>query len=123
MSNLDIDPSFELRRFTCPSCDQVSDQTWFNTYANPINNATGVPLRIEGADLRRLSENPEYPPAVRRQKVAYWEKVNSGEVFLDRWAPVQSDIFVAGIELSVCHACMNVAVWLGGEIVYPRPSQ
>ena len=122
MTEQTVQPSFQSTKFTCPGCDQLSDQAWFNVYANRIENAAGVPLRIQGADLERLSENPQFPPEVRRQKVEYWEKVNAGEVFLDRWAPIQSDVFVAGMELSVCHACMSVAVWLGGKKVYP-PTQ
>ena len=114
------EPSINLTRFTCPSCQQLADQTWFNTYANRIENAAGVPLRIAGADLQRLSQNPQFPPEVRSQKVEYWNKVNSGEVFLDRWVPVQTDVFVAGMELSICHGCMNIAVWLGGQMIYPQ---
>jgi hypothetical protein len=113
------EPSFQSSRFSCPSCDQLADQAWFSTYAEPIGNPAGVPLRIEGADLERLKQNPQFPPEVRQQKVEYWEKVNNGEVFLDRWAPIQSDLFVAGMEVSVCHACMSVAIWLGGKFIYP----
>jgi len=80
----------------------------------------GVPLRIQGADLERLKANPQFPPEVRDQKVAYWNKVNRGEVFLDRWAPINSDLFVAGMELSVCHKCTGVAIWLGGNMIYPE---
>ncbi len=112
-------PSHQLARFTCPGCKALADQAWFNCYADQISNAVGVPLRIQGEDLERLSQNPQFPPAVREQKVAYWNRVNNGEVFLDRWAPIQSDLFVAGMELSVCHACMQVAIWLGGEMIYP----
>jgi hypothetical protein len=123
MTEETITPSFKLTRFTCPHCHQVSEQAWFNTYANQITNAEGVPLRIQGADLERLSQNPQFPPEVREQKVGYWNKVNDGEVFLDRWAPVQTDVFVAGMELSVCHSCMGAAIWLGGVIVYPEKDQ
>ena len=119
MNQQTIEPSFKLTHFTCPSCNQLSEQTWFNTYANPINNAEGVPLRIQGADLERLSQNPQFSPDVRKQKLKYWNRVNNGEVFLDRWMPIYSDVFVAGMELSVCNACMKAAIWLGGEIVYP----
>lgn len=79
----------------------------------------GVPLRIEGSDLERLAENPQFPPEVREQKVAYWHRVNRGEVFLDRWAPVHTDLYVAGMEVSVCRECMAAAIWLGGTLVYP----
>ena len=119
MAEKTVEPSFKLTSFTCPSCNQVSEQAWFNTYANRINNPEGVPLRIQGEDLERLSQNPQFPPDVRKQKVEYWNKVNNGEVFLDRWAPVQSDLFVAGMELSVCHACLKAAIWMGGKMVYP----
>ena len=84
-----------------------------------MNNPSGVPLRIAGADLVRLSQNPQFPPQVREQKLAYWNRVNSGNVFLDRWAAVQTDLFVAGLELSVCRNCMGTAVWAGGRMVYP----
>ncbi len=120
MTQQAIEPSFKLARFTCPSCDQLSEQAWFNAYANRISNAEGVPLRIQGADLERLSQNPQFPPDVRKQKIEYWNRVNNGEVFLDRWAPVHTDVFVAGMELSVCHACMHAAIWLGGKMVYPQ---
>lgn len=119
MTQQNIAPSFKLTRFTCPGCNQLSEQAWFNTYANRIASTDGVPLRIQGADLERLSQNPQFPPEVRKQKIEYWNRVNSGEVFLDRWAPVHTDVFVAGLELSVCHGCMQAAIWLGGEMVYP----
>lgn len=111
--------SFQSTRFTCPHCNELADQAWLNAYVSQVNNPAGVPLRIAGADLERLSQNPQFPPEVRNQKVAYWNKVNSGAVFLDRWAPVQSDVLVAGMEISVCHACSQLAVWLGGDQVYP----
>jgi len=119
MTQQSTKPALDSTSFACPSCDQLSEQTWFNTYANRLDNAAGVPLRIQGTDLERLSENPQFPPEVRRQKVEYWNRVNAGEVFLDRWAPIQSDLFVAGMELSVCHNCMNAAIWLGGKMIYP----
>ena len=112
-------PAFDATRFTCPSCNELADQVWLNAYAQPVSNPVGVPLRIAGEGLEQLKRNPQFPPEIREQKVAYWNKVNSGEVFLDRWAPVQTDLFVAGMELSVCRACMAVGVWLGGELVYP----
>ena len=90
-----------------------------NAYVSPINNPGGLPLRIDGDDLERLSRNPQFPAEVREQKVAYWERVNRGEVFIDRWAPTQSDLLVAGMEISVCHRCMAAAVWLGGKLAHP----
>jgi len=79
-----------------------------------------VPLRIAGEGLEMLKRNPQFSPDVLEQKVAYWNRVNDGDVFLDRWAPVQSDLLVAGMELSVCRDCMATAVWLGGERIWPR---
>jgi len=114
-----IAPAFDRARFTCPGCHQMADQVWLNVYAQPVSNPEGLPLRIAGEGLERLRQNPQFPPDVRAQKVAYWTRVNNGDVFLDRWAPVQTDLFVAGMELSVCRACMATAVWLGGRMVYP----
>ena len=112
-------PSFQSTWFKCPNCGETADQSWLNAYVSPINNPAGVPLRIQGDDLERLSKNPQFPPDVRDQKIAYWNRVNSGAVFLDRWAPVQSDVLVAGMEISVCHSCSQLAIWLGGEVVHP----
>jgi hypothetical protein len=118
-ANNPVAPAFDRHRFTCPHCQQLADQVWLNAYAQPVNNPEGVPLRIAGEGLERLARNPAFPPPVREQKVAYWNKVNGGAVFLDRWAPVQTDVFVAGLELSACRACMGLAVWLGGRMVHP----
>ena len=120
MADQTIGPAFNLSRFSCPNCGELAEQAWFNTYANQITSPAGVPLRIAGADLERLSRNPSFSPEVRQQKVAYWNRVNEGQVFLDRWTPIQSDVFVAGMELSACHSCLQIAVWLGGEMIYPR---
>jgi len=114
-----VAPAFDRPRFTCPGCHALADQVWLNAYAEPVSNPAGVPLRIAGAGLEQLSRNPQFPPEVRDRKVAYWNKVNSGAVFLDRWAPVQTELFVAGLELSVCRRCGATAVWLGGRMVYP----
>lgn len=111
--------SFGKVHFTCPVCGQPADHVWLNAYAVPVTNAEGVPLRIAGADLERLRQNPQLPPEVRAMKVAYWNRVNDGEVFLDRWTPVQTELFVAGMELSVCLACRATAVWLGGRRIHP----
>jgi hypothetical protein len=115
----ELNPSFQSTRFTCPHCNTLAEQGWFNAYLSPINNPAGVPLRIQGADLDRLSQNPQFPPEVLEQKMAYWKKVNGGAVFPDRWAPVQTDVLMAGMEISVCHECMQSAIWLGGKIIYP----
>jgi hypothetical protein len=110
---------FQSTRFTCPHCHEPADQAWCNAYASPVNNPAGVPLRIAGADLERLAGNPAMPAEVRREKVAYWNRVNAGQVFLDRWSPVQTDLFVAGLELSVCRQCLGLSVWLGGALAWP----
>ncbi|MCP3999354.1 MAG: hypothetical protein GY727_00360 [Gammaproteobacteria bacterium] len=120
MTNQTNLPSFQSKNFTCPSCNELSEQTWLNAYVSQVNNPAGVPLRIEGEGLEQLKQSAQFPPDVLEQKLAYWNKVNSGEVFLDRWAPVQSDILVAGMEISVCNSCSQMAVWLSGEIAYPK---
>ncbi len=112
-----IEPSLKSNRFTCPHCQEEADQVWLNVYAEPVNNPGGVPVRIEGEGLKQLAQSPQFPPDVLEQKLDYWNKVNRGEVFLDRWAPVQTDLFVAGMELSVCRSCTGLAVWLGGKLV------
>jgi len=114
-----IEPALSLNRFNCPTCGCLADQAWFNAYLSRINNPAGVPLRIQGADLQRLAENPQFPPEVREQKIDYWNKVNAGALFIDRWAPIQSDLLVAGMELSACHECMAVGVWMGGKLIRP----
>ena len=114
-----VPPAFDRTRFSCPHCQALADQVWLNAYAAPVHNPEGVPLRIAGEGLERLARNPQFPPEVRDQKVAYWNRVNGGDVFLDRWAPVETNLFVAGLELSVCRGCMGTAVWLGGRLVHP----
>lgn len=114
------EPSIKEKHFACPYCRSETEHTWLNAYASPIHNPAGIPLRIEGDGLEMLKRNPQFPPEIRDQKVAYWNKVNKGDVFLDRWAPVQSDMLVAGMELSICHACSELAIWLGGSLVHPK---
>lgn len=116
-----VSPAFDRTRFNCPSCNELADQVWLSVYAEPISNPEGLPLRIAGEGLERLRQNPQFPPELRERKVAYWNRVNSGDVFLDRWTPVQTNLFVAGMELSVCRECAATAVWLGGKLAYWQP--
>jgi hypothetical protein len=122
MSDEFIAPSIDSRYFTCPSCGVASQQAWFNLYADPINNEEGVPLRLDEAGLQRLRNNPMFTEEVRRTKVEYWERVTGGEVFLDRWAPCQSDIFLTNTAVSACHACRKPAIWLQEKIIFPPPT-
>jgi len=119
MNETTMAPALDRQVFNCPTCGQLGEQVWFNAYASPVNNPAGVPLRIQGEDLVRLANNPQFSPDVVEQKLAYWKRVNEGAVFLDRWAPVQSDILVAGLEISLCRACLASAIWLGGKLVCP----
>lgn len=114
-----IPPALDRTQFTCPACYALTDHAWLNAYAAPISNPDGVPLRIAGEGLAQLAANPRFPAGVREAKVAYWNRVNRGEVFIDRWVPVHSEALVAGLELSVCVQCQGTAVWLGGKMVYP----
>lgn len=120
MTEADDRRDFQRARFNCPHCQRVTDHVWFNAYASPVQNPDGVPLRIAGEGLELLARNPRFPAELREQKLAYWRRVNAGEVFLDRWAPVRSDVLVAGLEVSLCRACLGAAIWLGGRRVFPQ---
>ena len=119
MSDDHIAPSIDSRYFSCPHCGVVSQQSWFNLYADPISSEAGVPLRLDKSGLQRLRDNPMFTEEVRRQKVSYWERVTGGEVFLDRWAPCHSDIFVTNTAVSACHNCQQPTIWLRDEIIFP----
>ena len=54
MSSEVIEPSFSATRFTCPNCNELHDQVWFNLYASQVHNPGGVPLRIEGEGLEGI---------------------------------------------------------------------
>jgi hypothetical protein len=114
-----IAPALDSRYFNCPHCGVLSQQSWFNLYADPINSPEGVPLRIDESGLQRLRENPMFTEEVRQQKVDYWERVTAGKIFLDRWAPCHSDIFVTNTAISGCHNCQQPAIWLRDKIIFP----
>ena len=114
-----ITPSIDSHYFSCPHCAVVSEQSWFNLYADPVSGEARVPLRLDKSGLQRLRDNPMFTEEVRRQKVNYWERVTGGEVFLDRWAPCHSDIFVTNTAVSACHSCQQIAIWLRNEIIFP----
>jgi hypothetical protein len=119
MSDDYVSPSIDSCYFSCPHCGVVTQQSWFNLYADPINSETGVPLRLDESGLQRLRENPMFTEDVRRQKVDYWERVTGGEVFLDRWAPCHSDIFMTNTAVSACHNCLKPSIWLQDKIIFP----
>jgi hypothetical protein len=119
MSNEFIAPSIHSTFFSCPHCRIAAPQTWFNLYADRIDNERGVPLRLDESDLQRLRDNPMFSEEKRRQVVNYWERVTQGAVFLDRWAPCFSETFVANTALSACDHCHEPTIWLRDEMVYP----
>lgn len=119
MTDKKIPPSIDSRYFSCPHCGNVAEQAWFNLYADPINSEAGVPLRLDDSGLQRLRDNPMFTEEVRRQKVDYWERVTGGEIFLDRWAPCASDVFLTNTAVSACYDCRKPAIWLREEIIFP----
>jgi len=119
MADQNIEPSIERTIFTCPHCQETGRQAWFNLYADQIRNEQGLPLRLGESDLQRLRDNPTFSEDKRKQVVGYWERVVSGKVFVDRWAPCYSELFVANVSLSICHACEDPVIWLRDQIIHP----
>jgi hypothetical protein len=96
------EPSIELTSFTCPSCNQLSEHAWFNTYAKRINKLAGAPLRVQGENLERLSQKPQFSPDVRKQKLnigirltAARYSLTAGRQFIQTYlSPVWNSAFV-----------------------------
>ena len=118
MPNNAIAPAIDRSKFTFPHCAVTGPQAWFNTYADRVTNHE-VPLRLSNADLERVRTNLMLSEARRAKAVPYWEKVMAGGVFLDRWVPSDSDIFVANLTISARHNCEQPAIWLREQMVYP----
>jgi hypothetical protein len=114
------EPKIDSKFFECPHCKAESAQTWFQLYADPIRNEGGSPLQLDEDDLERLRTNPSFSEEKRSQVVNYWERVVAGDVFLDRWVPCYSEMFVANLSVSACHACRNPTIWLRDQIVFPQ---
>lgn len=114
------EPKIDSKLFVCPHCKVESAQTWFQLYADPIRNEQASPLQLDEDDLERLRTNPSFSEEKRRQVVNYWERVTAGDVFLDRWAPCYSEIFVANLSLSACQHCRKPTIWLRDQIVFPQ---
>jgi hypothetical protein len=118
MGKQHIEPSIDLVSFSCPHCGALAHQTWFDVYADRIEE--GAPHRETRLSLAGVLTDPTIQVEMRERLRAYFERLLRGEVFLEK--NEKSLYGLASLEnvwVSRCYSCEQEALWVADHVVYP----
>lgn len=107
-----VAPSIDRKRFSCPVCGTLADQTWFDAHARRVDN-NDVPKLTTVEKLKKRRNTPV--PATIDDKV-----VASGQPFLwrnDDGIYCYDELF--NIHVSRCDSCSAITVWRYDTAIYP----
>ncbi|MFH7244630.1 MAG: DUF4145 domain-containing protein [Spirulina sp.] len=104
---MDLNPKFRSKKFQCPHCQIVSQQSWFDVYnssdaANRILNHVFYNYRIRIADYQQ------------KAIAAFIEEVvQANNRHMKEFVP-------EGFSIATCSSCNEFSLWVNQEIVYPK---
>lgn len=112
-------PSITETAFDCPHCGAYTTQYWFEVHAEAQNKNT--PPHIPDADTRhRISQVSEIPADEKRKLIEWCEKMDSGQIFLERTDGNYIHNKANNLNLSRCYNCSKVAIWVHGNLIHPN---
>jgi hypothetical protein len=110
-----VRPSVEEKRFNCPRCGAFSHHTWWELYADKLEQ---TPVRLSADDMGNLEENEKLKA---NEKLLNWfTRKAEGDVFLyshDKQLyrlPTLENVWA-----SMCYSCSGVSVWIDDHVVFP----
>lgn len=118
MAKAPVHPEIDLVSFSCPHCGALAHQTWYDIYADRIEE--GPPLRAHAAFLEVVKKDPNVSADIRENIARDVERRLRGEVFL---VGTQKTLYgrpsLENVSVSVCYSCEKLALWVHDHVVYP----
>lgn len=117
-----VTPSIHKKSFSCPRCGAHADQTWFSTHACELND---IPSVWDIASLNeRLNSIDEIEEEIREEAKKYFEKIKlrlaREHLYLDDDRKDPYSYSIIYLNISKCHSCKKISVWLHDKLIYPE---
>ncbi len=120
-------PSIKETAFDCPHCGAFTTQYWFVMYARELDDERPLPLIPDGIWLEsiheELAQGERQIPSKAETMLDWYNKMNTGLVFLEKKEDSYADCTVHNLYISKCYHCKKIAVWIHDNIVFPNERQ
>jgi hypothetical protein len=124
MSAKPVLPSVNSKSFSCPRCGAHADQTWFYTFANPVED-NELPLVVDQRHIQHVEGliAKESNPGLRdshQQWLKDLKRLMQGDVALSSRHDSKSASFdIENVYISKCYSCGQSTLWRYNKIIYP----
>lgn len=113
-------PSVDKTVFTCPSCNAIAKQGWYDLYTNKLNTESSKPCISEQEMKQHISSLPYYEDQEAIDVELNWiEKIRKGKPFFEVVNSEELDNCVENIHVTACSNCGEIAVWVHEKLIYP----
>jgi hypothetical protein len=115
-------PSFGQPSFSCPHCNAISHQNWFELRAS---QNTIKPYLFSERDRAALVKSPQnYAGFLLKSQIdiSDLERIIIGDVIIAKKTSDVAGRLVTNIHISQCFSCNKVAIWRYDTLLYPVTS-
>jgi hypothetical protein len=115
-----VEPSISKAAFSCPHCGAYTTQYWHLLRSVELPNTSPTPSIPGAAQLEFFTTNSDIPDAERYKMIDWVKKRMSGSIFFEDTRDGYIHNAVENLNLSKCHHCSKIAVWVHTRMVYPE---
>lgn len=114
-------PSVSKTAFSCPHCNALTSQIWFDLHARKNELESRVPNIPDLSKLEAFEKKQDVSPETKKMIREWAVKMNTGKPFLqknerDPWLNGQ----LMNIFVSECFNCSEFSVWVHDQLIYPN---
>ena len=115
-------PSISKIAFNCPHCGVYAAQNWHRLIANPYSKKDRTPYILISNIIKKFEEAEPIDKEANKENKLYYRKITSKKPFFGLTSArfIQNLPIVENCNLSQCHNCEGISLWIHDKIVYPN---
>jgi hypothetical protein len=117
-----VEPTISKTAFSCPHCDTLASQKWYNVIVDEIYKDDKLPHLwdlIKLKDFRKNSQDKGAEPTLLEWLSKVQTFTEKGTAFISENTDSHGQD-VDGLHISECYECKELSIWLRGKLISPN---